>query len=73
MFSKLDYEFDIKLRRELALELLNRSQEEYQKIFDTLKNELPIESNSDFWIKTLKDLQNYYLKDSGWEIEELFN
>jgi hypothetical protein len=73
MFSKLYYEVFFRLRPELAIELLDTSVIEYLRLYDLLKNDLPMESNKDFWIKTLKDLQKFHLENSGWELEELFN
>jgi hypothetical protein len=62
-----------KIRPELANELLDVSVIEYLRLYDLLKNDLPLESNKDFWIKTLKYLQKFHLENSGWELEELFN
>jgi hypothetical protein len=73
MFSKLDYEIEIKMKREKVLDLLDQITEDFLKFYDTLKIDLPLESNREFWIKAQNDFIERSLSNSGWELKDLLS
>lgn len=66
-----DFEMNFRIKRHLALDLLNAASEEYEKSRKLLDGSKDLDN--DFWLQVYRDFVNIFLHESGWEIEELLN
>lgn len=72
MIDPTDFEIVVRLKRHLALELLDEATEEFLKSQEAF-SKISVPMDDDFWRKVLEDFYATFLEGTGWEAQELFS
>lgn len=66
-----DFEMNFRIKRHLALDLLNTASEEYERSRKSLGDQINLDES--FWKQVYIDFVNTFLHESGWDVEELLS